>query len=68
MALALDAPYVPPTSTFTLSGGYGNFEGSSAVALSGAMRISPNMQIDAGIGYGVRRNTVGGRVGLSVSW
>jgi hypothetical protein len=68
MAMALDAPYVAPGMTFAMSGGYGNFEGSSAVALSGAFRVSPNVQFDAGLGYGVSHNNLGGRVGVTVSW
>ena len=54
--------------TFAMSGGYGNFEGSSAVALSGGLRVSPNVQLNAGLGYGVSHNNMGGRVGVTVSW
>ncbi len=68
MAFALQAPYVAPGMTFAMSGGYGNFEGSSALALSGAFRVSPNVQIDAGLGYGVSHDNLGGRVGVTVSW
>ncbi len=68
MAMALDAPYVAPGMTFAMSGGYGNFEGSSAVALSGGLRVSPNVQLDAGLGYGVSHGNLGGRVGVTLSW
>jgi hypothetical protein len=51
-----------------MSGGYGNFEGSSAFALSSAIRVSPNVQFDAGLGYGISHSNIGGRVGITVSW
>ncbi len=68
MAMALDAPYVPPNSTFAMSGRYGNFEGSSAVSLSGAVRVSPNVQFDVGLAYGVSRSNLGGTAGVTVNW
>ena len=68
MAMALDAPYVPPNSTFAMSGRYGNFEGSSAVSLSGAFRVSPNVQLDAGLAYGVSHSNLGGTVGFTANW
>ena len=68
MAMALDVPYVPPSETFALGGGLGFFDGSSAFALSGAVRISPSAQLDAGLAYGFDRDTLGGRVGMTFSW
>ena len=68
MAMAMDAPYVPLSSTFAMSGRYGNFEGASAVSLSGAVRVSPAVQIDAGLAYGVNHNNLGGTVGITMNW
>ena len=68
MAMALDAPYVPPTSTFAMTGRYGNFEGASAVSLSGAFRVSPTVQFDAGLAYGISHSNIGGTAGFTVNW
>ncbi len=68
MAMALDAPYVPPNSSFAMSGRYGNFQGSSAVSMSGAVRASSALQFDAGLAYGVRRSKIGGTVGFTLNW
>ncbi len=68
MAMALDAPYVPPNSTFAMSGRYGNFQGASAVSMSGAFRVSSNVQFDLGLGYGVSHGNLGGTAGFTVNW
>ncbi|MFQ5566399.1 MAG: hypothetical protein ACE5EU_08555 [Paracoccaceae bacterium] len=68
MAMAMDAPYVPLTSVVAVSGRYGNFEGTSAVSLSGAVRVSPNVQFDVGVGYGVNRGNLGGTAGVTLNW
>jgi len=68
MAMAMYAPYVPPTSTFAMSGRYGNFEGESALSLSGAVRVSPAVQFDVGLAYGVSHSNIGGTVGVTVNW
>ena len=68
MALALDAPYLPPNSSFAMSGRYGNFEGASAVSLSGAIRVSRALQFDAGLAYGVSHGNLGGTVGFTLNW
>ena len=67
-ALALDAPYLPPSSRLAMSGRYGNFEGASAVLLSGAVRVSSALQFDAGLAYGVSHGNLGGTVGFTVNW
>jgi hypothetical protein len=68
MAIALDAPYIPPGQTFMLSSGLGFFEGSSAFALSGAYRVSDQMQLDGGIGIADEGRDVGARLGLTIGW
>jgi hypothetical protein len=59
---------VPLSSTFAMSGRYGNFEGASAVSLSGAVRVSPAVQFDVGLAYGVNHNNLGGTVGITMNW
>ena len=68
MAMALDTPYVPDTKQFAMSGGIGFFEGSQALAVSGAYRIDGNTQVDAGFAYGFDSESLGGRVGVTYSW
>ena len=68
LALALQAPYVPPSQTFAVTGAYGNFEGASALAFGGAFRLNPNIQFDAGLGVSLDNTEVGGRVGVTFGW
>ncbi|MCH8953678.1 MAG: hypothetical protein IID49_16365, partial [Proteobacteria bacterium] len=49
-------------------GRYGNFEGASAVSLSGAIRVSQALQFDAGLAYGVSHGNLGGTVGFTLNW
>ncbi len=68
MALALQTPWVPPTQSFALSGGAGAYEGEHAIALGAAFRVDPHIQVEGGVGYGLGEQTIGGRVGMTVSW
>ena len=68
LALAMEAPYVPPSQTVAMSGGYGNFKGSSAFAFSGAFRVDPNVQFNAGLGVGLNHGSIGARVGVTIGW
>jgi hypothetical protein len=68
MALAMEAPYVPPGQKFAMSGGVGFFQDEAAFALGAGLRVNPNLQLSAGVGVGFRENTVGGRVGLTYGW
>ena len=68
MALAMQAPSLAGAENFALSGAFGAYAGSTAFAASGAVRISPNAQLDAGLGVGFDENRVGGRVGVTFKW
>ena len=68
MAMALDAPYVPEDRTFAVSAGLGSFEGSQAIAASMGYRFNANTQFDAGITYGMDRDQIGGRIGVTYAW
>jgi len=68
LALAMESPFVPLSQTSAVAAGYGNFRGSSAFALSGAFRLDPNVQFNAGLGVGVNHSSVGARVGVIFSW
>lgn len=68
MAMALQAPYVPPDQSFALNSSFGFFDGASAFSLSGGWRVDQNVQFDAGLAYGFDSNEVGGRVGVTFAW
>src|SRR5262249_51220006 len=69
MAFAMaGVPTVLPGEKFVMTMNYGTFEGESGLAMNGALRISDNMQLTAGVGYGPDRGIVGGRVGLRMAW
>lgn len=68
MALAMKSPAVADDKTFALSGGWGTFEGENAFAMSGAVRASQNVQLDAGLAVGAGNGSVGGRAGATISW
>ena len=68
MALAMQAPSLAGAENFAFSGAFGAYAGSTALAASGAVRIAPNAQLDAGIGVGFDESRVGGRVGVTFKW
>jgi len=68
MALALQSPSLAGAESYAFSAGWGGFDGGSAFAASGAVRIAPGAQLDGGIGIGLRENTLGGRLGVTFKW
>jgi hypothetical protein len=68
MALAMDAPFVPEGSRFALAPSWGTFEGEHAFTVSGTVRVGQNVLLSGGAGYGMRRNSAGGRVGAVITW
>jgi trimeric autotransporter adhesin len=69
MAFALaGVPTLLPGKKFALSANWGTFDNENGAALSGALRMYHDMQINASFAYGFRENVPGGRVGLSYQW
>jgi hypothetical protein len=69
MAIAMGGTYLPqPGETFRISGNWGNFEGSNALAFSGALSVGGGTYITAGAGIGLEEDTFGGRAGVSIGW
>ena len=65
MAFAMvGSPTVMPNEKVALSINWGTFAGANGSAVSAAMRINHNMQLNGGFGYGFGENVPGGRVGL----
>ena len=69
LALAMAGTFLPqPGESVRISGNWGNFEGSNAVAFSGAMALGTQTFLTAGVGVGLEEDTVGGRAGVSYGW
>lgn len=68
ISLALEAPNLRPGQTFAMRGGWGNFDGTSAIGFSAAGAINNNFVVDAGVGWGTRRGTAAGKAGVTIGW
>ena len=68
MSLAIQDIWIPAGKTSGLAFGSGFYNGRTAVALSGAVRTSPNLIFNGGIGVGLESGTIGGRIGTQYVW
>lgn len=69
IAMAMAGLMLPENKTYTLGANIGFFDDRQAIAVQGAVRLTPNLILNAGIGTGFQdTSTVGGRVGLQASW
>jgi len=69
MAMAMAGSYLPREGeSFRISGNWGNFEGSNAMAFNAALLVQDNIFVTAGIGYGINEKSLGGRAGVSIGW
>jgi hypothetical protein len=69
MAFAMaGTPWLLPTERFAVAMDWGTFQGTNAVALNGAFRLSTNVQASGGLAYGANGGGVGGRAGVRVGW
>jgi hypothetical protein len=65
MAFAMvGTPMVMPDEKVAFSVNWGTFEGANGSAVSAAMRLYKNVQVNGSFGYGFSQNMPGGRVGL----
>jgi hypothetical protein len=65
MAFAMaGVPTVLPNEKFVISANWGTFQGENGAALSGAVRIYHNIQLQGSFAYGFRENMAGGHAGL----
>jgi hypothetical protein len=65
---ALPVPIIEKGHNFAIAGNYAQFESDGAFGLAGAFRINVNTSLNAGVAVGAEDGSVGGRVGLNVSW
>jgi hypothetical protein len=68
MALAMSMPVLPEWKHAAISANFGHFEGESAFALAGVVRVDDRVAVHGGLGVGLEEGTTGGRVGVSVGW
>jgi autotransporter adhesin len=53
---------------FAMTGNWGTFEGENGLAMNAALRLSSNVQLNGGVGWGLDEDLAGGRVGVRVGW
>jgi hypothetical protein len=46
---------------FAMTGNWGTFEGENGLAMNAALRLSSNVQLNGGVGWGVAEDLAGGR-------
>jgi len=59
---------LPDNKKFALSMNVGTYSGQNGGAFSALYRISDNVVLDAGVGFGFAQGGVGGRGGMTVAW
>ena len=68
MALAMESPSIPAGASFALSGGIGNYEGRTSLAMAISAAIGEMASISAGVGVGANSGEVGTRAGFQVAF
>jgi autotransporter adhesin len=68
IAMALSGGFIPDNKRYAIAVNWGGYHGTSAFGAIGLFRISDNLVIDGGVGVGVTKGDVGGRVGLTYAW
>lgn len=67
ISFAMPMPFVPDGKTFAITGNWGYFENTNALALSGALKVNDNLYLNGGLGFGVDYGTVGSRAGFMLA-
>lgn len=75
IAMALEDPDLAGAESFGIKLNYGNFEGADALGLTAAGVLARDVlggrnrvTLSGGIGWGLEKSTVGGRVGAQLTW
>ena len=68
MAVGAGGTILPCCMNRAVSMEYGNFEGYSAIGLSGVQRLGNNWFANGGVAVGGNYGSVGGRVGVTYAW
>lgn len=68
IAIALGGGTLPDNKRFALSANWGGFRGENAAGVTGLLRVTDNLVINGGVGFGFSEGGVGGRVGATLAW
>jgi hypothetical protein len=69
IAMAMGGLSLPETKRFALGANLGFFDSKQAIAVQGALRLTPYVSVNGGVGVGLDGDsTMGGRVGAQVAW
>ena len=56
------------TSSYAISANWGGYHGTNAFGATALVRISDNIVLNGGVGVGLTKGDVGGRVGVTFAW
>jgi trimeric autotransporter adhesin len=68
VAIALGGGLMPDNKKFAITANYGNYNGYSAFGAIGYVKLTDNIYINGGVGVGLTKGDVGGRVGATFAW
>jgi len=68
LALAMEAPQLPPGARYGVSGGIGYYGDRVAASAAFAARLGERTSFSAGAGLGFESGKVGARAGLQHAW
>ena len=59
---------MPDNKRYAISANWGGYHGTNAFAATALLRINDNIVLNGGVGVGLTKGDVGGRVGVTVAW
>jgi trimeric autotransporter adhesin len=68
VAIALGGGLMPENKKFAITANYGNYNGYSAFGAIGYVKLTDNIYLNGGIGVGLNKGDVGGRIGATFAW
>lgn len=69
LGIAMSTPiWLEPKENFAIAGGWGQFDGRSAFAATGAMRIDGALSVNGSVGFATDGGPVGTRLGVRYGW
>jgi trimeric autotransporter adhesin len=68
IAIALGGGVLPDNKKFAISANWGTYAGTNAFGATGYFRVTDNIVVNGGLGVGLTKGDVGGRVGVPLTW
>jgi YadA-like protein len=68
IAIALGGSTLPGDKKYAVSVNWGNFRGENAMSLSGQLRVTDYVVLNAGFAAGFAQGGVGSRAGVTFAW